>query len=507
MRKQLVYISAITLLILASMQIASAKTNKAKTKPSETTDKTVVEELLDEVKNKPKTAINQDMYLKLYKEINNDPKDRATKTISKKYSMTEDQIRSIVVNGDLSQLIKKQENADISKILFQYTKILNDYNNELETENLRSELELQTKPSEIFMDGDTSNSEFDILRDLTVIEVILFNESSTSEFGGKFTTPDFDFSDKEDEAFTDDLFDKNNNTNETPGSQTNNQTSSVEFSPLYCFSKQSVLDNAISDFDESQQRNQNGDDKSGNNNNEDGNKDEPEFPKAESDEWPSKYLCPDGAFYCIDISFDIKSAKAYGKSDNCIACHVQNINKALDKLLSKPLSANKLSGNLFEVPKCKSSFTNLPVNMNIITVAVAPPRQSNQDKYIKLNIEKDWNKLKEAFNAYFYKTKNPPPQATVENRSIKETLQGASNNATIDEITVKAQDRTQIIRKKVEKNVTESKEETTTELNNTQYQMTSGELEAMNQAFNTILKQLNKMKIPCTDLSTKPYCS
>jgi len=488
MKKILLHISAILLTLLVGIQTTSAATSP-------------VDELLSEVKNQPKTAINQDMYLKLYKEINDNPHEKAIKAITKKYGMTEDQIKQIVQDGNLAPLMKSKKGLTVDKALLQYKKISNDYNIELETENLRSELELQTKPSEIFMDGDTSNSEFDVLYDLTVIEVILFNESSTSEFGGQFISPDFDFSDKEDKAFTDDLFDKNSS-----GSKTDEQTSKIEFSPLSCRAEKSSLDEALSNFDGNKQRNQNGN--GADNQNDNGNNaTKPEFPKSESDKWPSKYLCPDGGFYCINISFDMESAKAYGKLDNCVACHVQNINKALDKMLSKPLSANKLSGNLFEVPKCKASYKNLPIDMNIILLAVAPPRQANQDKYIKLNIERDWNKLVEKFNTYFYKTKKPTQQATVENRTIKEAMQASSDSATIDEITLRSQERIQTVKNETRESLESAEKGNNTELNNTKYQMTSNELEAMNQAFNTILNQLKAMKTPCTDLSNKAYCS
>lgn len=487
MKKQLLYISALIIALLAGFQTASA-------------DSSVVDELLEEVKSQPKTAVAQNMYLELYKEINNKPQEAATKNTSTKYGMTEDDINKVMQEGDISPITKNQENATVDKVLLQYKKMANDYQTSLETENLRSELELETKPSEVFMDGDTSNSEFDILYDLTIIEVILFNEASISEFGGQFINPDFDFSDKDDEEFIDELFDRDADEDETGDTSGQGED---DFSALSCLAEESNLDQALSDYEDSQQAGGEGEESGG----EDEESDEEEFPKAESDEWPTKYLCPDGAFYCIEISFDIKAAKAYSKSDNCVACHVQKINENLDKLLSKPLSANKLAGNLFEVPKCKASYTNLPVNMNIITLAVSPPRQSNQDKYIKLNIDTEWTKLKERLNAFFNNTDNPPPETILEDRSVKESLQASSENATIDEIAVKTTERTQTTQKEVTDSIETKEKENRTETNNTEYQMVINELEAMKKSFDTLLQKFKEMKTPCTDLSTKAYCS
>jgi hypothetical protein len=483
MKKNLFYISTAILLLLVGMQTASAATSP-------------IDELIEETKNQTKTAIAQNMYLEIYKEINNKPQENAAKSTSSKYKMTEDQINKVMKDGDLSPITKDQKNATVDQVFLQYKKMANDYNSALETENLRSELEMQTKPSEIFMDGDTSNSEFDVLYDLTIIEVILFNQGSTSQFGGKFIVPDFDFSDKDDEAFINNLFNKDE---ETEVDST--QTGEDQFSSLSCLIGESNLNSALSAFDENQQND---------GQSENGTEEEPteaEFPKAVSDDWPTEYLCPDGGFYCIEITFDIKAAKAYGKSDNCVACHIQDINKNLDKLLGKPLSANKLTGNLFEMPKCKASFVNLPANMNIITLAVQPPRQANQNKYINLSIEKEWVKMKERFNAYFNNTDNPPPTLTVEDRSVKEAFQGASANATIDEISIKAQERVQVAQGEVSEGIDSKEKENRTELNNTEYQMVVDELETMKKSFETILQKLKEMKTPCTDLSTKSYCS
>jgi len=218
MKKNLFYISTAILSLLVGMQTTSAATSP-------------VDELIEETKNQTKTAIAQNMYLEIYKEINNKPQESAAKSTSSKYKMTEDQINKIMKEGDLSPITKDQKNATVDQVFLQYKKMANDYNSALETENLRSELEMQTKPSEIFMDGDTSNSEFDVLYDLTIIEVILFNQGSTSQFGGKFIVPDFDFSDKDDEAFINNLFNKDEESQ--VGSETD-QTGEDQFSSLSC---------------------------------------------------------------------------------------------------------------------------------------------------------------------------------------------------------------------------------------------------------------------------------
>ncbi len=490
MKKILQYISIIFIYSFISINAACAATSP-------------VDELIEEFEGKSKTALAQDMYLQIYKDINDKPKEQAAKNVSSTYSMTEDQINKLVQEGDLSAIIKDDKNADLNKVLLQYQKIANDYQRTLETENIRSELTMETKPSEVFMDGDTSNSEFDILYDLTIIEVILFNEASTSEFGGQFTAPDFNFTDEEEKKLIEELFDTTSTDQTTQQSATQSDNS---FSALQCLGEESALNEALSEYEDRQKTNG----EEGDSSNEDYQGDEPvnaeNFPKAESDPWPSKYLCPDGAFYCIDISFDLKAAKAHGKTDNCIACHVQKINESLDKLLSKPLSANKLTGNLLEVPKCKASYSNIPVNMNIILLAVTPPRQANQDKYVKLDINKEWINLKERLNVFFYNTDNPPPETKLEDRSVKEALQAAPDNPSLNNVSLRASNRTQQTQEKVTENAETKKQENRTELNNTEYQMVINEMETMKQSFQTILTKLKEMKKPCNNIANKSYC-
>lgn len=489
MKKLLYYISTVFVFSLIAGGIAHAAT----TSP--------VDELIEEFKDKPQTALAQDMYLKIYKDINDKPKEQATKQVSNTYSMTEDQVNKLMQEGDLSTIVKDDENADLNAVLLQYQNIANEYQSTLETENIRSELTMETKPSEVFMDGDTSNSEFDILYDLTVIEVILFNEASTSEFGGQFNTPDMNFADEDKQQFIEELFDT---TSQEQSQQGSDNESDQSFSALACLDEESSLDEALSEYEE-QQEEANGEGSLTNDDQEEPLNAE-NFPKAESDPWPSKYLCPDGAFYCIDISFDLKAAKAYGKTDNCVDCHVKKTNEALDKLLSKPLSANKLTGNIFEVPKCKSSYSNIPVNMNIIMLAVTPPRQANQDKYLQLNIDKEWIKLKERLNQFFYNTDDPAPETTLEDRSVKESLQAAPDNARLNEVSVQTSDRTQRTQEKVAQDAETKEQENRTELNNTEYQMVINEMETMKESFKTILTKLKEMKTPCNDIANKSYC-
>jgi len=449
----------------------------------------------------------KDLYEKIYKTVNLDAENSVKKSIANKYGLTESQIHGLVRGGDISVLINKNKQLSLEKISTQYQKIVQDFNDELEIADLKSSLEATIKPSEIFSDGDTSNSDFDLIYDLNIIEILLFNETSANDFGKKFESPKINIQDKADEKIIQDLFgddEKNNNTD------SNHDKYGDKTNPMECFAGDNNLQNALDNFEAKQdsENNQNA-------GTEDQNTvDSDNFPSANPDPWNKETLCPDGAPYCIEISFDMKEAKVYQKSENCTACHVQNINKALDKLLQKPLSPNKLTGNMLEVSKCKSSFTNLPANMKIITMAVPVKQAQNKDAFFNANIEKEWENFNERYKPFWY-SKTEESEAkdqttkrkTIEDTSTKKALDNATDDTTLEDITNRTNNAIKGTNDKIETDTNQKTLESQAENQGTKYQLLINELTDMNKHFNNIKETFDKMKTPCTNISNKKDCS
>lgn len=437
-----------------------------------------------------------DMYMKIYDDVANKPAQAALKTSAKKFSMSPDDMQKIAVEGDISALIKKPS-EDMSDVINKYSKINASYQNALATENLRADLNNKANPSEVYTDGDTSNSEFDILYDLTVIEIILFNEASVSEFGGQFALPNFNFSDPDEAEFIDELLGNKEVEATTTGEK--------DFSSIECLDDDSALENALNNFESGQQGTGGGDDDDDDEvvYGEDG------FPQAEPGDWPVKYLCPDGAFFCVEIGFDDKSTKIYSKKDNCIACHIQNTNKAMDEMLGKPISPNKMPGNIMEVNKCKSAFTNIGANMNIITIAVPPPKQANQDMYKKVDIDKEWQTYKEQYDPLKFDVgKNPQsPPNTIEDRASKKSLTNAGPFGTLDEVFTSAEEKITGTENQQREDQARRSQEIKTEVQNREFKTIIEELSAFHLYFNSIKELFDKMKEPCSELSNKAYCT
>lgn len=456
--------------------------------------------------------LEKDMYKRIYEDVVVKPAEAAAKTSASKLSMSEDNLKKVVNEGDVTSLINKDKskNETLDELSTKYSTVFADYQSSLATENMRSDLLKKSNPSEIYTDGDTSNSEFDILYDLTVIEVILFNEASVSQFGGKFEMPDFDFTDPDEKELIDELFGREpQDEDEVEGEA--GTTEEKDFSSIECLDDDSDLENALNNYESEQAAGDGAGDGTGDDGstNENLTYDEDGFPKAKPDEWPTNYLCPDGAFFCIEISFSDETTKIYAKTDNCVACHIQNINKELDSMLNKSLTANKLSGNLMEAPKCKSSFSNVGANMNIITMAVPPPKQANQDLYLKIDIDKEWQKFNERYNPLYFDTGNNPQPAdtSVGDRSSKKAVTNAEPIATLGDVTERADNIASGIQNETNQGEESKARELKTEVQNKEFQKVIEELAAFKLYFNSIKELFVKMKEPCTELQNKPYCS
>lgn len=479
-------------------------------------DKRAIDEVIEEAKAKKNKFLAHDMYLNIYVEVNDKPEQAATKSVAGKFGMNEEQISNIAKNGDISSLYKSSNTLETTHQ--QYLKILDSYNNALATENLRTDLQQTVKPSEIFADGDTSNSDFDLIQDLSIIEKILFNESSTSKFGGTFNSPDVDTTDPDELEELADLFDDPSLLPEEEGEE---EEAALEeekegLDPLECFDEDDTLTSSLQAFEDeqaAQAESADGTGEEGTSGDTAGSEDE-EFPKATEDDWSLDDFCPDGAPFCINIEFIVKQASLgslKGSKSDCIECTVQKINKAFDNTLAKPLSANKLTGQVLEVPKCKKSLTVLPANMKITTVAVAVPQSTNL--FSTSSIADEWKKFNEITNPLWYDktdkaaaedlTKENPSQ---EDRATREGSSNAAPDATLADVQQRAEDIVTGVKQEAARDAAITEQQQTSEKQNRHYSNILRELTTMNLYFQNMKESFEKMKTPCNELANKSAC-
>ncbi len=225
-------------------------------------------------------------------------------------------------------------------------------------------------------------------------------------------------------------------------------------------------------------------------------------------------LCPDGAPFCIDIEFIMKQSSLgpfKGSKSDCIECTVQKINKAFDDTLSKPLSANKLTGNILEIPKCKKSLTVLPANMKITTVAVPVPQSNNL--FSTSSIAEEWKKFNERTNPLWYQKtdkaaeedlkKEDPSQ---EDRAARKAISDAGPDATLVDVQKRTQDIVTGAKKQADRETKLAKQQETSEKQNRHYSNILREITTMNLYFQSMKESFEKMKTPCSELANKAKC-
>lgn len=126
----------------------------------------------------------KNLYKSVYKSIKVDSDRVARQRTAEHYQYSETEMTAIL-NGDLGLLRRTQPKAvnydDLLKLI---DKMQATYQKEFNKEQLHQNLFLDSYPQEIFVNGDTSDSGFDVVYDLEILELLLFGDENTSSSGG-----------------------------------------------------------------------------------------------------------------------------------------------------------------------------------------------------------------------------------------------------------------------------------------------------------------------------------
>lgn len=134
------------------------------------------------------TSKGKNLYVMVWDKLLDAPVRDTKKKIGQMYGLTIQEVES-VINGSLTPLLN---NPSTSKTLTQEdatllaSKVRDDFDLLLEIFSLQQEIDTSVTPSEIFSNGDLSDSGFDLIYDLSVIEEILFMEKSLNLVGDPF---------------------------------------------------------------------------------------------------------------------------------------------------------------------------------------------------------------------------------------------------------------------------------------------------------------------------------
>jgi hypothetical protein len=123
----------------------------------------------------------KDLYKSIYKTLKVQTDRTAIQKVANKYQYSETEMGAIL-EGNIGVLSRTQpESVKYQDLLDLFDKMREDFQKEFDNEQLKQTLFLDSYPQEIFVNGDTSDSGFDVVYDLEIIELLLFGDQ---EAGG-----------------------------------------------------------------------------------------------------------------------------------------------------------------------------------------------------------------------------------------------------------------------------------------------------------------------------------
>lgn len=392
----------------------------------------------------------EDLYLGIYAKLNVAPRRNALKEVAFNYGMTTDEADEVVRGGiapilNKSTKIKGQLGREDALIMVK--DLQDDFADLLEVFSLEQEVDTMVVPNELFANGDLSDSGFDLIHDLDVIEEILFLEDTPTTVGAPFKgalTSPYNPTVK-DRFYRDEFI-----TSDTPGAV---ETSPYNISAagqglkisddkevkidllesdvcvdesllkksLDNFEGGNVLGATVADGEESSRRgvarSADEDDGSVDGGSEGGTK------AAPAQDWRLAW-CPGvttdtegvdlSVGLCLETELILDRVSPFQPKDSCVRCEVAKINENLDKVLSHTLVPNKITGNLFESAKCKTSDDLF--NIQFVTIWNPVPTPPNDDLIYDKDIYEEWNDFVERYNLFL-------PYVTEDNEQYTEDFQ------------------------------------------------------------------------------------
>lgn len=132
----------------------------------------------------------KDLYKMVYYKQMIDPDKTALRDIAGNFGLTTQEARQ-VINGSIAPIFNDQDREGTiltrEDAINAYQNIQSDFNELTEVYEIQQQIDLATTPSELFSNGDLSDSGFDLLFDLQTIEEILFVDKTAVSVGAPYS--------------------------------------------------------------------------------------------------------------------------------------------------------------------------------------------------------------------------------------------------------------------------------------------------------------------------------
>ncbi len=505
--------------------------------------------------------LGQDLYDYIYNKVKSEGSDLAVKRLLARRPLSKEELGFLIPGSNIGELLSKpnpQDELQPGQVVARHDELIKLLEDEKELADLEVLSEMEVAPTEIFANGDESDSGFDLIVDLDIIETILFAKSMTVaggggpgapagsdvlEVGGEGAAEDEKVGEK-DKKKVDDKEKAGVKEGGLAGGPTGEEAAE-EPGPIHdessgmCIAKPS-FNSAVTAFLKKEQALESGGAKgegggaeggqgskkdasgetgsgSGASNGEESidYEKEPLVPGPAAN-WKKEPLCA-GPF-CLTIEEKYKKESSYLANENCVECHFEKINDAFKKTLGHNLVPSKVTGNLIEGPKCKRSLFNLAWNVILIPQPILTP--PNDDLVIKADFTDNFMSFINANNPFCEKKKDMAgklkyvcePDKNRQTRVTQKVLLQASDNKSMADAFGDIRREIQAQQKEAEKVLKQVLLTTEAESGAVQFRVLSQELDTMTLYFEGFKNLYNKLTSggndsPCKVLENKSTCN
>ncbi len=486
--------------------------------------------------------IGQDLYITLYQRLRSEGSNIAVTKTAGRRSLTKDEIFAIIPGSNIGDLLVREKITDAvtpELVSARRTQLLEELADEKDLADLQVFSEMEVETTELFANGDESDSGFDLIVDLDIIEQLLFNKGEPYLGSGSENDPNRGNEGRGAVVGVRQQAEQNGNNaannrqnaggNGAQAANGNNAQGqqAAELPEVSCAvsdSFNSAVERARASENQLDQNAQ-GQVPAGQ-----GAQGAPasaalpldlssipdkDLKPAKADKRNTILPCTDR--FCITIEAKLKKESAFTVEDNCILCHIEKINDAFKKTVSKSLIPNKLTGNLFEGPKCKSFAFNVnSLAWNFVAIPqpiLTPPNDTVIEKgdFIKnftLFIEKNYGNPGRCDEDGSCK-ENPDQIAG----PAADALARAGEGTTFADISGEINRAVQQKQVEVRKSLRDAQVKSRVEAQGSQFNILIEQIDTMNayfKSFETLFSEIGNKDnpdSPCSQLTSKPTCS
>lgn len=504
----------------------------------------------------------ENLYLKMYDQNKNEAGRAAMTETAESIGYSEDELQKILrFDQTTIATYAASEHLTYAQAVATFQEVQNQYNEELDMQQLASDLRADIYPIEIFANGTIDDSGFDLINDLANMEVVIFKNSTITApgaFGGDTAAgASTDDSDDDDDGSDDDSDDDSSDDADDTDSTTDDEASDADDesddgstdsdddastesdaddveSPLACLVDDTLSD-AISDAIAAEEEaagddgSDDGEDSGGSATDSlpDDGVDKTDITEKQSTfdnitaeeaaSWTEENLCAsaDGEIFsvsfCIEISFTYNPKTSYETTDNCIACHIEQMRDRMTTVLEKNLTPNKVTGNLSEGSKCNKGFLASGIDLKIIPIAQPLQTPPNDDVIVDLDPAKTLQSLRNAVSpgrpiGEKEKAFDPPVGASAAAQALSKFVFGGVS-ASFQDV---ADEADRIVAEQEEQQaqaVFEAKLQGPLAADATFYEEVKNQMQDMNMYFNAFLENVKRLLYaPSDSPNSTPAC-